>query len=111
MRKEFIGLAGMPLSADKYRLGEIYYKLLPKHWGKGYATEVAKTLIIFGFAQLNLHRIEAGAAIDNYRSINVLEKAGMTREGIGRKILPIRGVWKDACYYVIVEDDERDWNR
>jgi RimJ/RimL family protein N-acetyltransferase len=32
--KEFIGLAGMSLSLDKFKLGEIYYKLLPVHWGK-----------------------------------------------------------------------------
>jgi ribosomal-protein-alanine N-acetyltransferase len=109
IRKKFIGLAGMNLSADRFQSGEIYYKLLPKHWGKGYATEVAKALIIFGFTQLNLHRIIAGVAIDNYRSIHVLEKVGMIREGIGRKILPIRGVWKDNYYYAIVEDDERDY--
>jgi ribosomal-protein-alanine N-acetyltransferase len=106
---DFIGLAGMRVSADRFRSGEIYYKLLPLQWGKGYATEVAKTLITYGFTQLNLHRIEAGVAVDNGRSIRVLEKAGMTREGGGRKILPIRGVWKDNYHYAIVEDDERDY--
>ncbi len=32
---EFIGLAGFTLSNDKFRLGEIYYKLSPLHWGQG----------------------------------------------------------------------------
>ena len=104
---DFIGLAGITLSNDKFRLGEIYYKLDPQYWGKGYATEVAKKLIDTGFEVFNLHKVEAGVAIGNERSIKVLEKAGMKREGLRRKILPIRGQWVDNYHYAIVEDDER----
>ena len=102
---EFIGLAGITLSADRFKMGEIWYNLMPTHWGNGYATEVAKRLIRFGFEILNLHRIEAGVATDNKRSIKVLEKAVMTIEGIRRKILPIRGDWVDDYQYAILEDD------
>ena len=106
---EFIGVAGMNLSANKFRLGEIYYKLLPSQWGQGYATEVSKTLIRSGFEDFHLHRIEAGVATENKRSIRVLEKSGMTREGLRRKVLPIRGTWKDNYHYAIVEDDPPDF--
>lgn len=106
---DFIGLAGMTLSNDKFRLGEIYYKLLPEHWGKGYATEVTKSLIVAGFENFQLHKVEAGVATDNERSIRVLEKVGMIREGLRRKVLPIRGEWKDNYHYAIVEDDPRDY--
>jgi len=106
---EFIGLAGMTLSNDKFKLGEIYYKLLPEYWGKGYATEMARQLVITGFNTFHLHKVEAGVATENVRSIRVLEKAGMTREGLRRKVLPIRGVWKDNYHYAIVEDDDRDY--
>lgn len=106
---DFIGLAGMTLSNDKFRLGEIYYKLLPQYWGKGYATEVTKSLVLTGFDKFGLHKVEAGVATENERSIRVLEKAGMTREGLRRKILPIRGEWIDSYHYAIVEDDPRDY--
>jgi ribosomal-protein-alanine N-acetyltransferase len=106
---EFIGIAGMNLSANKFKLGEIYYKLLPSYWGNGYATEVSKALIGCGFDEFHLHKIEAGVATENLRSIRVLEKSGMTREGLRRKILPIRGEWKDNYHYAIVEDDPRDY--
>lgn len=102
---EFIGLAGFTLSLDKFRLGEIYYKLLPAHWGKGYATEVAKRLIKTGFDDFHLHKVEAGVATENVKSIHVLEKCGMVREGLRRKILPIRGKWIDNYHYAILEDD------
>ncbi|MCK5693186.1 MAG: GNAT family N-acetyltransferase [Bacteroidales bacterium] len=106
---DFIGLAGMTLFRDKFRLGEMYYKLLPAFWGKGYATEVTKNLIVVGFDKFGLHKVEAGVATENERSIHVLEKAGMIREGLRRKILPIRGEWKDNYHYAIVEDDPRDY--
>ncbi|MGD2035218.1 MAG: GNAT family protein [Bacteroidales bacterium] len=106
---EIIGLAGMKISGDRFNMGEIYYNLDPEFWGWGFATEVARTLIKFGFEELRLHRIEAGVATENKRSVRVLEKAGMTREGVRRKILPIRGEWKDNFHYAILEDDERDY--
>lgn len=107
--ERFIGEAGMHLTADRFKIGEIYYNLVPTYWGKGYATEVAKRLIRFGFEDLKLHRIQAGVATENIKSIKVLEKAGMFREGRRRKILPIRGVWKDNYHYAIIEDDLRDF--
>lgn len=106
---DLIGLCGMILSADKFKMAEIYYKLIPQHWGNGYATEIAKALINFGFDELKLHRIEAGAAVENIKSLRVLNKIGMTKEGIRRKILPIRGKWVDGYQYAIVEDDIRDY--
>ncbi len=82
---------------------------MPAHWGYGFATEVTNALIKCGFEDFNLHKVEAGVATENYKSIRVLEKSGMIREGLRRKILPIRGEWKDNYHYAIVEDDPRDY--
>ena len=100
-----IGLAGFFLSNDKFKMGDFYYKLFPEFWGNNYATETAKAIIKFGFEECKLHRIEAGVATQNIASIKVLEKSGMKREGLRRKILPIRGEWKDNFHYAIVESD------
>ncbi len=107
---EFIGMAGFSLSNNRFKLGEIYYSLHPKYWGKGYATELAKRLVTLGVDELDLHKVEAGVATGNAKSIRVLEKIGMTREGLRRKILPIRGKWVDNYHYAIVEDDPRSMN-
>lgn len=104
---EFIGMAGLTLANNKFKLGEIYFEILPSFWGNGYATEVSKTLIALGFDKFSLHKIEAGVATENIASIRVLEKSGMIREGRRRKLLPIRGEWKDNFHYAIVEDDPR----
>ena len=102
---EKIGMAGLTDSTDRFKIGEIYYKINPVYWNKGYGTEVSKGLIRFGFESLKLHRVEAGVATENKASVRVLEKSGMKREGLHTKILPIRGEWKDNYHYAIVEED------
>lgn len=102
---DFIGETGMSSSNNRFKRGEIHYHISPEFWGKGYGTEVAKRLIKFGFENLDLHRIEAGVATNNQGSIRVLEKAGMSREGLRRRILPIRGDWYDNYMYAILDED------
>ncbi len=105
--ENFIGLFGLKLGDEKYKRGEVWYKIHSDHWNKGYATESLKAVIHFGFENLNLHRIEAGCAVENIGSIKVLEKAGMIREGRGRQVLPLKSGWSDNFEYSILDTDER----
>ncbi len=101
----FIGLAGINLGKPNYRMSEIWYKLNPAYWNKGYATEAVKRILNFCFNDLHLHRVTAGCATKNTASLRVLEKAGLMREAHHRKILPIRGDWIDNYEYAILEED------
>lgn len=105
--KQFVGLIALNLGNPKFRTGEVWYKLHPDFWSYGYATEALKKLLEFGFTELNLHRIEAGCAVENIGSIRVLEKAGMMREGRKRKVLPLKKGWSDNFHYAILSTDER----
>ena len=105
--REFIGLFGLKLWSKKHRRGEVWYKILPKQWNKGIATEVLVKMFDYGFDELNLHRIQAGCAVGNVGSIKVLEKVGMIREGRGRLILPLKSGWSDNFEYSILETDKR----
>jgi ribosomal-protein-alanine N-acetyltransferase len=100
-----IGLIGLSNCSDKFKNAELWFKLAPEYWGKGYTAEAALALLEFGFTQLSLHRIEAGVATENTASIRILEKIGMKREGLRRKILPIRGEWKDNYHYALLEEE------
>lgn len=107
LHKEFIGLFGLKLGKEKYKRGEVWYKIHSDHWNKGYATESLKAVINFGFSHLKLHRIEAGCAVANIGSYKVLEKAGMIREGRLRQVLPLKTGWSDSFEYSILETDEQ----
>jgi RimJ/RimL family protein N-acetyltransferase len=102
---QFIGLIALNLGNPKYRAAEVWYKLFPVYWRKGYATETLKTILEFGFSDLKLHRIEAGCAVDNLASVKVLENAGMSYEGRKRKTLPLKSGWSDNFEYGILEND------
>jgi ribosomal-protein-alanine N-acetyltransferase len=101
----FIGVAGMNIDRPRYAKAEVWYKFFPEYWGKGFATETVERLLQFGFGQLGLHRIEAGCATENAASARVLGKTGFLKEGLCRKVLPIRGEWKDGFNFAILKED------
>ena len=56
---------------------EIVYVLATEAWGKGYATELGRAIVRFGFERLGLERVAATVDYGNAVSIRVLEKLGM----------------------------------
>ena len=73
----YIGHASLrprPTNKEEWEIG---YILRSKEWGKGYATEIARKLVEFGFDELGLNAVYATVDTDNYASIRVLEKIGM----------------------------------
>ena len=59
--------------------------LAREHWGRGYATEAAKAVLDWAASLDSVFRIWATCDVDNAASARVLEKIGMTREGILRR--------------------------
>jgi ribosomal-protein-alanine N-acetyltransferase len=78
---EFIGWSGLKhvteLVNNHVDYIDVGYRLIPKYWGKGYATESAKKAIEYGFDVMKLKEIYAGADCKNVASRRVLEKSGM----------------------------------
>lgn len=56
---------------------EIGYRLLKKHWGKGFATEMSMELLKHGFEKIGLDKIVGATRYDNIASQRVLEKIGL----------------------------------
>lgn len=103
--QQALGMFGLTIGKPHYRNAEVWYKINPEFWNKGYASEALKAILTFGFNMLHLHRIEAGCAVENIASVKVLEKAGFIKEAHTRKLLPIRGQWHDNFGFAILEED------
>jgi RimJ/RimL family protein N-acetyltransferase len=61
---------------------ELGYWIGEPYWGKGYATEAARTVLDEAFHTHNLPYIDAGYYADNPASGNVLRKLGFKERGI-----------------------------
>jgi [ribosomal protein S5]-alanine N-acetyltransferase len=81
--RSFVGRAGLVFLDynDQQPNIELGYDLSSIYWGKGYATELAKALIGWGFKHLNIGKIVAVTRPHNIKSQNVLKKAGMQQTG------------------------------
>jgi RimJ/RimL family protein N-acetyltransferase len=76
----FIGFVGLAIPAEDLPCSpcvEIGWRLAAVHWGKGYATEAARTALRYAFEQLNLAEVVSFTAETNQPSSRVMERIGM----------------------------------
>ena len=74
---EFIGTCGGDFFEFEGKQEiEIGYRLMLAHWGKGYATEAAQTMISYLFREVGANVIYGFALPQNLQSIKILEKLG-----------------------------------
>lgn len=75
------------------------YVLAQDYWGRGFMVEAARRVLLFGFEQLGLHRVTARCLADNRQSERVLQKLGMTYEGMLWDHVRIKGRFRTVkCY-------------
>ncbi len=80
---ELIGYCGLKTLADTPDI-ELLYGIAREHWGRGLVTEAARAALRFGFEEAGLDYIVAIALPANVGSWRVMEKIGMSREGMAR---------------------------
>jgi ribosomal-protein-alanine N-acetyltransferase len=69
-----IGFAGArPMKSGEL---ELIYGFLPKYWGRGFATEVARAVLARGF-DAGEERMWAGTDLENKASARVMQRLGM----------------------------------
>ena len=89
----------------EHKRAEIAFNIGRKYWGRGYATEIAQAIIRFGFERWRLNRIEGTCMVENCASARVMEKVGMTLEGVLRKYVYVRGQFRDMKLYSILRSE------
>jgi ribosomal-protein-alanine N-acetyltransferase len=100
-----IGSCGIHVSNPDNYEGWIGYCFNKQYWGKGYAKETARALVMFGINKLSLHRVFATCYPANNASSHVLENIGMKLEGHIRENKWVKGKWRDSLLYTIVEHE------
>lgn len=91
-----VGTCGFTCFSIENNSAEIGYVLGVDYWGLGIAREALKRVIEYGFSELSLNRIEGRFLSDNVRSLSVMEKCGMSMEGISRSKIFVKGKYRDV---------------
>jgi len=81
-RNDLIGMFHPHLIGHRVNYG---YVLRASAWGKGVASEVMTWLVDHALSHPDIFRAEAFCDVDHPASARVMEKAGMSREGILRR--------------------------
>jgi RimJ/RimL family protein N-acetyltransferase len=85
---------------------EVGYALARPYWGKGYMTEILRTVIDWALTQADIYRLQAFCDVDNIASARMMEKAGMAREGLLRRYVlhpNLSDEPRDAYLYAVVK--------
>jgi ribosomal-protein-alanine N-acetyltransferase len=99
-----IGAIGLNLEREHGR-AELGYWIGVPYWGRGYATEAARAVLDYAFAEEGLNRVYAFHFTSNPASGRVLQKIGMTHEGTRRGHSLKWGEYLDSEAYGILRSD------
>ncbi len=77
----------------------------PARQSRGLAGEAVGAVLAFGFATLNLHRVEADVDPENVASLRLLGRLGFAEEGRFRERWLTFGTWKDSVMLGLLAAD------
>ena len=75
------------------------------YWGSGVFAESAALVLDFVFEIMQVHRVEARAAVRNGRGNGALRKIGAVQEGVLRRAFLRNGEYLDQVLWSIVSED------
>lgn len=104
--KETGELAGhVALKVQDRHQAEIGFTFSREHQGKGIAREAATAVMDYLFTKLEFHRVIAIADCENEKSVALLNRLGMRREGHFIQNIWFKGKWGDEYLYAILREE------
>ncbi len=99
---DFAGLTFLDIDPFLTSTAEVGLLLDKEYWGYGYASEILRRLLGFGFGTLSLHRIYGKCDELNHSSARVMEKCWLKYEGTLREHVWLRDHWRSSRYFGIL---------
>jgi len=105
----FVGLNPVPFEVPFTPAVEIGWRVAYEYWGKGYATEAAKAALHFAFETLQLDEVVSFTALENKRSMRVMEKIGLKHNSEDDFYHPNLPENHRLCRHVLYRISRTDW--
>ncbi len=90
---------------SKNNFAEIEYCIGAAFQCKGFATEAAKAVIAYGFDSIGLHKVQICTKEINPKSKRVIEKCGLTYEGMLRDYFCVDGRYIGRLYFSVLRSE------
>ena len=104
--KKFIGVSGLDLVNKKNKVARFFIVIGKKDlWGKGIGSGVIKSIVNYGFKELQLRKINSDFLTPNEAVKIIHEKAGFQHEGFLRKDSYRNNIWIDREIVSIFADE------
>lgn len=97
----------MDISRGVFQNAYLGYRIFNIYWKNGYAQEACIGALDIAFKKLHLHRVEAGIAPTNKRSIKTARAIGLRKEGLSKRRLFVDRKWVDVAIYAITREEFR----
>jgi ribosomal-protein-alanine N-acetyltransferase len=98
---KLIGIIGYVNTNQDSNRAEIGYVINNDYQRKGYMYEALLATVKYGFDMMSVHTIEAVIRTENTPSVQLVEKAGFTREAMFRDYINFNG-YHDAYVYTLI---------
>jgi RimJ/RimL family protein N-acetyltransferase len=102
-----IGIFQVRATEPGFDTAEWGFAIGSQFWGTGVFEEGARLVLEFAFETLDVHRLEARAAVKNGRGTGALLKLGAVPEGVLRQSFLRDGEYLDQVLYAIIGDEWR----
>lgn len=102
---EVVGDSILILQGTGLSEGEIGWTVMPRHAGRGYATEAARAVLRLAFEHYGLRRVVANLDARNDRSAALCERLGMRREAHRLGDFWSKGRWTDSYEYALLREE------
>jgi len=102
--KVLVGAIGLGIE-KRFDHAELGYWIGRPYWNQGFCTEAGQSILAYGFTSLNLNRIFAHHLARNPASGRVMQKLGMSKEGLCRQHIKKWDKYEDIVLYGILKQD------
>jgi RimJ/RimL family protein N-acetyltransferase len=105
-----VGHVVLTVQEKDHLQAEIGFTFAREYHGRGLARESAARVLAYAFQDLNLHRVIAITDCENEKSIVLLQRLGMRREGHFIQNIWFKGKWGDEFFYAILSEEWQQSN-
>jgi RimJ/RimL family protein N-acetyltransferase len=102
---ETIGMCGLHEIDHYHQRAEVGIRIGKPYWGRGHGQDAVRTLLAYGFGQLNLVKISLQVLADDERAVGAYRKAGFVEEGRLRDHTWYDGARRDELVMSVRRED------